>query len=165
MLFFSKNLKKTHFQTVNVPLERKSRDNVEYNEYKSDEVYDKVLQEVLKQSYFSFRLFHNTFAANSKGKDADAQARSLKNELERFFPKVGMQDTLQIWFLIFSSNFQYIKSLKLGHCDMIDIARSDQYLPLNKLQFLRVHNFIQRIESSFPAVEVSIFLHNDQLVW
>lgn len=55
--------------------------------------------------------------------------------------------------------------MRLENCDTIDVVRSVQYLPLNKLQFLRVHNFIQYIESSYSEIESCIFIHNDQLVW
>lgn len=48
---------------------------------------------------------------------------------------------------------------------MLDVVRSVQYLPLNKFQFMRVHNFIQNIESRFPTIENCIFIQNDQLVW
>lgn len=61
--------------------------------------------------------------------------------------------------------FQYITTLKARNCDILDIARSIQYLPLNKLQFLRVHNFIQMIESTFVSIKHCIFLFNEQLVW
>lgn len=64
-----------------------------------------------------------------------------------------------------SISFQYITTLKARNCDILDISRSIQYLPLNKLQFLRVHNFIQMIESTFVSIEHSVFLFNEQLVW
>lgn len=61
--------------------------------------------------------------------------------------------------------FQYVPTLKTRNCDILDICRSIQYLPLNKYQFLRVHNFIQMIESTFNAIKHCIFLFNEQLVW
>lgn len=55
--------------------------------------------------------------------------------------------------------------MKLRHCDILDIVRSVQYMPLNKFQFLRIHNFVQNIESTFPSIKHCIFLFNEQLVW
>lgn len=56
-------------------------------------------------------------------------------------------------------------TLRTRNCDILDICRSVQYLPLNKYQFLRVHNFIQMIESTFVPINHCIFLFNEQLVW
>lgn len=55
--------------------------------------------------------------------------------------------------------------MKLRNCDILDIVRSVQYMPLNKLQFLRIHNFVQNIESTFPSIKHCIVLFNEQLVW
>ena len=60
---------------------------------------------------------------------------------------------------------QYLSTMKLRNSDVLDIFRSVQYLPLNKFQFLRVHNFIQMIEASFKSIRHCIFLYNEQLIW
>lgn len=56
-------------------------------------------------------------------------------------------------------------TLKLKNSDILDVFSSIQYLPLNQLLFLRVFNFINMIESTFPSIKNSIFLYNEQVVW
>lgn len=60
---------------------------------------------------------------------------------------------------------QHLETMKLRNCDILDIVRSVQYMPLNKFQFLRIHNFVQNIESTFPSIKHCIFLFNEQLIW
>lgn len=60
---------------------------------------------------------------------------------------------------------QHLEKMKLRNCDILDVVRSVQYMPLNKLQFLRIHNFVQNIESTFPSIKHCIVLFNEQLVW
>lgn len=77
------------FQTINVPSERKSRENTEYNEYKGDDVHDKVFQQVLKQSYSMFRLFTGTFRSHFNGEEDETQKiEHFKSILEHFFSRV-----------------------------------------------------------------------------
>lgn len=77
------------FQTINVPSERKTRENTEYNEYKGDDVHDKVFQQVIKQSYFMFRLFAGTFRSHLTLEVDEAQKiEHFKLILHQFFSMV-----------------------------------------------------------------------------
>jgi hypothetical protein len=40
-----------------------------------------------------------------------------------------------------------------------------QYLPLDKLTFLKVQCFINTLECDYPEVEYTAFLYNDHLIW
>ncbi|XP_055310576.1 vacuolar fusion protein CCZ1 homolog [Sitodiplosis mosellana] len=131
---------------LNAPSERKTRDDSEYTEYRCEDAHEIVYREVLKQSYYMFRLFSGTFMDNLVGDNETQQVEHLINKLSKFYSK-------------------YVATLKTRNCDILDICRSIQYLPLNKFQFLRVHNFIQMIESTFVAIKHCIFLFNEQLVW
>lgn len=117
-----------------------------------------------------FRLFAGTFEMNFIGNTLDERINNLKKKLELFYSKVKIYNFIDKKSLYFSINFyflnsQYLLTLKLNACDIVDLTRSMQYLPLQKFQFLRVHNFINMIEETFPTIENCIFLYNDQLVW
>lgn len=131
-----------HHQTINVPYEKKTKENeVEYNEYKCDDVHDKIFRNVLKQSYNMFRLFHGSFEDV-----ADDAPTKIIDQLAQFYAK-------------------YLLTIKLTNCDILDVFRSVQYLALDQFLFLRTNNFIQMIESTFATIKHCIFLHNDRLVW
>lgn len=130
--------------TVNIPCVSKMKDGTEYLEYQSDDVQDTVYLAVLKQSYQMFRLFKNSFTAILDSKDGDVGY--LKQKLENFFSR-------------------YLLTLKLNHCDILDVFQGIQFLPLDKQTFLRVQCFVNLIEAMFPQVKYTAFLYNDQLVW
>lgn len=155
-------------QIVGAPSERKTRDGSEYTEYKCEDAHEIVYQETLKQSYYMFRLFNGTFTDNLIGDNDEQQIAFLITKLNKFYSKVSIYFqhfsifNIKMYFL---NDFQYVPTLKTRNCDILDICRSIQYLPLNKFQFLRVHNFIQMIESTFVSIKYCIFLFNEQLVW
>lgn len=101
-------------QTINVPSERKTRENTEYNEYKGDDVHDKVFQQVLKQSYLMFRLFTGTFRSHFNGEDDEARKiEHFKTILEQFYSKVWLSNDIT-----FSNtfSFSYDHSLNILFC-------------------------------------------------
>lgn len=135
-------------QTINVPFEKKTKENgIDYNEYKCDDVHDKIFRNVLKQAYNMFRLFHGSFEDAAAEQQSDASVPSkLIHQLAQFYSK-------------------YLLTIKLPNCDILDVFRSVQYLALDQFLFLRINNFIQMIESTFATIKHCIFLHNDRLVW
>lgn len=76
------------FQIVNAPSERKTRDESEYTEYRCEDAHEIVYREVLKQSYYMFRLFNGTFMDNLIGDNETQQVEHLKNKLIKFYSKV-----------------------------------------------------------------------------
>lgn len=48
---------------------------------------------------------------------------------------------------------------------MINAFRSIQYLPLEQQLFLRIHTFVNSIESTYPAIQHCILLHKERVVW
>lgn len=156
-------------QTVCVPSEKRSSpsedESDELNEYRSDDVHDKVFRNVLKQAYNMYRLFEGTFISTAADEleIADAVPKKLIMKLNQFYSKVLPIAICMISFIRLS--LQYLLTLNLPNCDILDIFRSVQYLPLDQFLFLRTNNFIQMIESTFPAIKHCIFLYNDQLVW
>ncbi|XP_066998066.2 vacuolar fusion protein CCZ1 homolog [Anabrus simplex] len=130
--------------TVSIPCVSKMKDGTEYLEYQSDDVQDSVYLAVLQQSYQMFRLFKGSFTSilDSKGGDVG----HLRQKLDRFFSR-------------------YLLTLKLNHCDILDVFQGIQFLPLDKQTFLRVQCFVNLIEAMFAQVKYTAFLYNDQLVW
>ncbi|KAG8328770.1 vacuolar fusion protein ccz1 [Homalodisca vitripennis] len=126
-------------QTVNVP----TRTSVEGKTYHGDEVQDSVCLAVVKQAYLMYRLFHGTFSSllDSSGGDTTP----LKQRLESFFNR-------------------HLPTIKLQHCDIMDIFQGVQFLPLDKQTFLHIQCFVNLLEASFPVVEFTAFLYNDRLI-
>lgn len=60
---------------------------------------------------------------------------------------------------------QYMTTMRLEDNNIFDIFCSTQYLPLNELLFLRVHNFVQLIQSSFPMIVHCVLFCNEHVVW
>lgn len=61
--------------------------------------------------------------------------------------------------------FQYLLSLKLNNSDILDVFQGLQFLPLDKLTFLKVQCFMNLVEAMFTQVKYTAFLYNDQVVW
>lgn len=76
------------FQIVNAPSERKTRDESEYTEYRCEDAHEIVYREVLKQSYYMFRLFNGTFMDNLIGDNETQQVEHLISKLIKFYSKV-----------------------------------------------------------------------------
>lgn len=61
--------------------------------------------------------------------------------------------------------FQYLRQLMVHNCDMINAFRSIQYLPLEQKLFLRIHNFVNSIESIHPVIKHCVVLHKERIIW
>lgn len=132
--------------TINVPSEKKEKPGgIEYIEYKSDEVHVKVFRQILRQSYQMFRLFNGKFVQPDK-EDNDFNVNRLCNKLKEFYEK-------------------YLATLNFQQFDILNALQSIHFFPVNQLQFLRLHNFLKMIESTFVSIKSSIFLYNEQIVW
>lgn len=132
--------------TINVPFERKLKDNGEILEYYGEDAHEKVYSEILKQSYRMFRLFHDSFESNLVGDSEEGKIVNLVSTLEQFYTK-------------------HLTLLNLGNGDIVDSLHSIQYLPINHINFLRILNFINMLESHFTNIKYCIFLYNEHLVY
>lgn len=128
--------------TLNLPTVTKSKDSSNQVEYLEDEIQDDVYEAVLQQSYFTYRLFCATFEQTIEKHDIG----TLKTKLENFFKP-------------------YITTLNLQHSDILSIFCGIQYLPLDKLTFLKVQCFLNSLECNYPLIENIAFLYNDHLIW
>ncbi|KAK2714344.1 vacuolar fusion protein CCZ1 homolog [Artemia franciscana] len=103
---------------------------------------DDILASILHQSYFMYRLFYNTFTACTKKEGVEA----LKTRLNFFY-------------------LRYLQTLSFEQLTVSDIYRGIQFLPLDRLAFLRVQNFLAALEDSFQIIKHSVFLYQNYLVW
>lgn len=60
---------------------------------------------------------------------------------------------------------KYLVNLKFNSADLADIFNGISFLPLDKNTFLRVHCFVNLIETTFNQIQHVCFLYNEQLVW
>uniref|UniRef100_A0A8C5Q0S5 Vacuolar fusion protein CCZ1 homolog n=1 Tax=Leptobrachium leishanense TaxID=445787 RepID=A0A8C5Q0S5_9ANUR len=103
---------------------------------------DKVYSSVLQQCYKMYKLFNGTF---SKAMEAGGVAL-LKERLEKFFHR-------------------YLQTLHLQSCDLLDVFGGICFFPLDKMTYLKIQSFINRVEESLSIVKYTAFLYNDQLIW
>ncbi|XP_076167740.1 vacuolar fusion protein CCZ1 [Ptiloglossa arizonensis] len=130
---------------VGVPYVSKEKDGNNYIEYQNDEISSSICQAILKQAYVMFRLFMGSF--NTIINEPECGSTTLlKHKLEHFYSR-------------------YLLSLKLNNSDILDVFQGLQFLPLDKITFLRVQCFMNLIEAMFSQVKYTAFLYNDQVVW
>ena len=61
---------------------------------------------------------------------------------------------------------QYLLTINLSKCDILDVFSGIHYQPLEKNMHLQVQCLINRLElSAFPLIKYTLFLYNDKLVW
>lgn len=65
----------------------------------------------------------------------------------------------------FIFKLQYLLTLKLPYCDVLDIMQGMQLMPLDALSFLKVQTFVNLLEATFPIIQKTSFLYNELLVW
>ncbi|XP_025831375.1 vacuolar fusion protein CCZ1 homolog [Agrilus planipennis] len=127
--------------TLNLPFKVKSKEEVEQLDYMEDEIQDEVYNAVLKQAYDLYYLFFGSF---SDGSGSDTIL--LKSKLMNHFSP-------------------YLKSIKLAHCDIMNIFNGIHFLPLNKQNFLNVQCFINLLECTYKFIKYTAVLFNDCLIW
>ncbi|XP_076651897.1 vacuolar fusion protein CCZ1 isoform X1 [Halictus rubicundus] len=130
---------------VGLPYMCKEKDGNTYIEYQHDEVSSSVCQAILKQAYVMFRLFMGSFDTIINEPECGS-ITLLKHKLEHFYSR-------------------YLMSLKIHNSDILDVFQGLQFLPLDKITFLRVQCFMNLIEAMFSQVKYTAFLYNDQVVW
>uniref|UniRef100_U3BAR2 Vacuolar fusion protein CCZ1 homolog n=1 Tax=Callithrix jacchus TaxID=9483 RepID=U3BAR2_CALJA len=123
-------------------IEKQSKDGKPIIEYQEEELLDKVYSSVLQQCYSMYKLFNGTFLKAME----DGGVKLLKERLEKFFHR-------------------YLQTLHLQSCDLLDIFGGISFFPLDKMTYLKIQSFINRMEESLNIVKYTAFLYNDQLIW
>lgn len=123
-----------------------------------------------------FRLFMGSFETIINDPECGS-VMLLKLKLEHFYSRVSKcifikyklnkidVYTLYIDIYLYLILFQYLLSLKLNNSDILDVFQGLQFLPLDKITFLKVQCFMNLVEAMFTQVKYTAFLYNDQVVW
>uniref|UniRef100_A0A8D0E5C1 Vacuolar fusion protein CCZ1 homolog n=1 Tax=Salvator merianae TaxID=96440 RepID=A0A8D0E5C1_SALMN len=127
---------------VRNPLIEKQKDGKPVVEYQEEELLDKVYSSVLQQCYNMYKLFNGTFRKATE----DGGVRVLKERLEKFFHR-------------------YLQTLHLQSWDLLDVFCGISFFPLDKMTYLKIQSFINKMEESLSIVKYTAFLYNDQLIW
>lgn len=153
--------------TVNAPYDTRTKEGGEYKEFKSDTVHGKIYRSVLEESYKMFRLFYGKFEESFIGDTPEEKSLALQSKLEDFFSVVrrGLIFIISKLLTLTALPFQYLRQLMVHNCDMINAFRSIQYLPLEQKLFLRIHNFVNSIESIHPVIKHCVVLHKERIIW
>ncbi|XP_041073742.1 vacuolar fusion protein CCZ1 homolog isoform X2 [Polyodon spathula] len=126
----------------NPMIEKNNKDGKPVVEYQEEEILDSVYSSVLRQCYNMYKLFNGTFARTMEAGGVDL----LKQRLEKFF-------------------YRYLQTLHLQSCDLLDIFSGISFFPLDKMTYLKIQSFMNRMEESLNLVKYTAFLYNDQLIW
>ncbi|MCI4384194.1 hypothetical protein PGIGA_G00036020 [Pangasianodon gigas] len=111
-------------------------------EYQEEEILDSVYGAVLQQCYSMYKLFNGTFIRAFEAGGVEL----LTQKLEKFF-------------------YRYIQTLHLQSCDLLDVFGGISFFPLDKMTYLKIQSFVNRVEESLSLVKYTAFLYNDQLIW
>ncbi|CAM9898124.1 unnamed protein product [Lampetra fluviatilis] len=126
----------------NPTLEKQEKDGPRTREYQEEELLDNVYKAVLQQSYSMYKLFKGTFETAL----AAGGVETLKRRLHEFFSR-------------------YLPTLRLAQCDLLDALGGITFFPLDKMTYLKVQSFVNRVEAALSAVSCTAFLYHEQLVW
>ncbi|XP_038675503.1 vacuolar fusion protein CCZ1 homolog isoform X3 [Scyliorhinus canicula] len=105
-------------------------------------VMDTVYGAVIQQCYCMYKLFNGTFTKSMEAGGID----HLQQRIQKFF-------------------YRYLQTLHLQSCDLLDVFGGISFFPLDKMTYLKIQSFVNRMEESLDLVKYTAFLYNDQLIW
>ncbi|MED6293182.1 vacuolar fusion protein ccz1, partial [Characodon lateralis] len=103
---------------------------------------DTVYGAVVRQCYSMYKLFNGTFGRAMEASGVEL----LIQKLEKFF-------------------YRYLQTLHLQSCDLLDVFGGISFFPLDKMTYLKIQSFVNRVEESLSLIKYTAFLYNDQLIW
>nr|CAG4648001.1 EOG090X084E [Moina brachiata] len=113
----------------------------------SVDLSDKVFHSLLMHSYNMFCLFMGTLkSALTPLSETSDEFEQLKLRTSYFFPK-------------------HLQLVPLHDADLADAFLGVQFLPLDKLSFLKIRSLVNHIEQTFPWIGYTTVLYQDQIVW
>uniref|UniRef100_A0A3P9LTD5 CCZ1/INTU/HSP4 first Longin domain-containing protein n=1 Tax=Oryzias latipes TaxID=8090 RepID=A0A3P9LTD5_ORYLA len=107
--------------------------------YFTEEIY---WSKLVRQCYSMYKLFNGPF---SRAMEAGG-VELLMQKLEKFF-------------------YRYLQTLHLQSCDLLDVFGGISFFPLDKMTYLKIQSFVNRVEESLSLIKYTAFLYNDQLIW
>ncbi|XP_038830776.1 vacuolar fusion protein CCZ1 homolog isoform X2 [Salvelinus namaycush] len=105
-------------------------------------VMDTVYGAVLRECYSMYKLFNGTFGRAMEAGGVEL----LMQKLDKFF-------------------YRYLQTLHLQSCDLLDVFGGIAFFPLDKMTYLKIQSFVNRVEESLSLIKYTAFLYNDQLIW
>ncbi|CAB1338311.1 unnamed protein product [Coregonus sp. 'balchen'] len=111
-------------------------------EYQEEEILDTVYGAVLRECYSMYKLFNGTFGRAMEAGGVEL----LMQKLDKFF-------------------YRYLQTLHLQSCDLLDVFGGIAFFPLDKMTYLKIQSFVNRVEESLSLIKYTAFLYNDQLIW
>ena len=105
--------------------------------------------------------------------EPEAELEQLKIRTNYFFSKVmGLMFLLFVVFFLSQKLkldifiiYQHLQLMPLEDADLADAYLGIQFLPLDKLSFLKVRSLVSHIEQTFPWVNATTVLYQDQIMW
>uniref|UniRef100_A0A4W4F9S2 CCZ1/INTU/HSP4 first Longin domain-containing protein n=1 Tax=Electrophorus electricus TaxID=8005 RepID=A0A4W4F9S2_ELEEL len=61
--------------------------------------------------------------------------------------------------------YRYLQTIHLQSCDLLDVFGGISFLPLDKMTYLKIQSFVNKVEENLSLVKYTAFLYNDQLIW
>jgi len=111
------------------------------------EAHDKVFESLLIHSYHMFCLFMGTMkSALQSSVNVELELEPLKIRAAYFFSK-------------------HLPRMPVENADLADSYLGIQFLPLDKLSFLKVQSLVNHIEQKFLCVNSTTVLYQDQVIW
>uniref|UniRef100_A0A8C2ZBE3 CCZ1 homolog, vacuolar protein trafficking and biogenesis associated n=1 Tax=Cyclopterus lumpus TaxID=8103 RepID=A0A8C2ZBE3_CYCLU len=108
-------------------------------EYQEEEIIDPLLTLI---TFLVLQLFNGTFGRQMEAGGVEL----LIQKLEKFF-------------------YRYLQTLHLQSCDLLDVFGGISFFPLDKMTYLKIQSFVNRVEESLSLIKYTAFLYNDQLIW
>ena len=60
---------------------------------------------------------------------------------------------------------QHLQMMPLEDADLADAFLGIQFLPMDKLSFLKVRSLVSHVEQTFPCITSTTVLYQDQIIW
>uniref|UniRef100_A0A6I8S8S5 CCZ1 homolog B, vacuolar protein trafficking and biogenesis associated n=1 Tax=Xenopus tropicalis TaxID=8364 RepID=A0A6I8S8S5_XENTR len=131
---------------VKNPLAEKQKEGKTVLEYQEDELLVSMTWFYFFLCYIYYYYLRSLFNGTFSRAMEVGQVELLKDRLEKFFHR-------------------YLQTLHLHSCDLLDVFGGISFFPLDKMTYLKIQSFINRIEESLNIVKYTAFLYNDQLIW
>lgn len=97
--------------------------------------------------------------------NVELELEPLKIRAAYFFSKVSVKCYFQCLRFSFTFLLQHLPRMPVENADLADSYLGIQFLPLDKLSFLKVQSLVNHIEQKFLCVNSTTVLYQDQVIW
>ncbi|ORX93602.1 hypothetical protein K493DRAFT_315914 [Basidiobolus meristosporus CBS 931.73] len=136
-----------YWMTLNIELAKKVRPSKKNKEativnYQDTTLDNRMISEVLKQSYKLYKLLYGTFASTV----AKQSVKALRLKLEEFY-------SARVWQWDFNQ------------FDLFNIIDGIVFHPLSKSTFLHARSFVDDLQANFRSISNAFIMWDGQVVW